>query len=91
MFAVGDLSFIGFPALGDDDIIVLLAGDGFDTIDHLGEEIVVNIADDDPDGFAEPTFEALGDGVGLVVVFAGIGKDQSFGFLADLMAAAQGL
>ena len=91
MFHIQDLPFIGFLALGYDDIIILVVGDGLDPVDDLGKEVVVDIADDHPDGFAAASFKALGDGIGLVIMFAGVVQDDLFRFPADLMASAQGL
>src|SRR5258708_17926928 len=91
MLAIGDLPLVGFLALGDDDIIVFLAGDGFDPVDHLGEKVVIDIANDHPDGLALSSLQALGDRVWLVFMLAGIGDYRFFRFPTDLMTAPQGL
>ena len=91
MFAVGHFPIVRFPALGDDDIIILLTCDRLDAIDGLGKEIVVDVADDHPDGLAPASFEALGDGVGFVVILLCIGMYLGLCLVTDLVTTVQGL
>jgi hypothetical protein len=64
---IGDLAFKGFVALGDDDVVTFFVGDGFDTVDDLGEKIIRDLADDDTDGAASFFLQALGDGIWAIV------------------------
>ena len=90
MLAIRDLPLIALLTLRDDDIVVFLPGHGLYPIDGLGKEIVIDVADDDADGFAPASLQALGNGIGFVIVFAGIGEYVVFRILADLMTTPQG-
>ena len=90
VLGIGDFAFEGLVALGDDDVIAFLIGDGFDAVDDLGKEIVGDLADDDADGPATFFFQALGDGVRAVVETFGIFQHQLSGFGADLIAVPEG-
>jgi hypothetical protein len=89
VFAVGDFLFVALPALSYDDIVALALGDGFDAIDDLGEEIIIDVANDDAYGPAMAFFQALSDGVGFIIMFPGIFEDGLLGFFSYLMAAPQ--
>src|SRR6185312_8861953 len=87
MLAIGHLPLITLLALGDNDIIILLPCHGLDAVDRLGKEVVIDIAYDDANGFAPPPLEALRNGIGLIVVLAGISHNLFLRHLTDLMAA----
>src|SRR6185437_12646963 len=87
MLAIRHLPLIALLALGDNDIVILLPCDGLDAVDRLGKEVVIDIAHDDANGFAPPALQALGNGIGLIVVLAGISHDCFLRLLTDLMAA----
>jgi hypothetical protein len=87
---IGYFSFIGFMALGDDDVIAFFISDGLDAVDDLGEEVIGYFADNDADGAASFFFQALSDGVRPVVELICIIHDQLLCFGADLVAAPEG-
>ncbi len=89
MLAIGDLPLIGLLALRDDDVIIAGMCDGLDAVDDLGEEVIIDIAYDDADGFAATLFEALGDGIGFIIVLTGVLANGLEGFYADLVASMQ--
>ena len=61
MLAIGHLPLIAFLGLRNNDIIIFLPGNGLDAVDRLRKEIIVDIAYNDPDGFAPSPLQALRD------------------------------
>jgi hypothetical protein len=67
----------------------MLAGNGFNAVDHLGKKAIRNFTNNDADGMASFFFQALGIPVGFVIDFFGMSQNQGFGFCAYFMAVTQ--
>lgn len=83
-FAEVSLVFVDVVAIGDDDLVTMLAGDFLDCANDGVVEAVAEVGDHDGNRLGALGAEATGDGVGTIAELFDRKQDALNGFFADL-------